>query len=102
MSDITLSDSNPFIRFAQQIYHVSVGNRVMVQDCRIFYVLSGKAELFMPQFHYTLVPGSLQRCFKKPACRHAAQAATVSQRAAYHAECFYRSRQSIGLHPEAL
>ena len=62
MSDMILSDSNPFIRFAQQIYHVSEGNRVMVQDCRIFYVLSGKAELFMPRFHYTLVPGSLFYC----------------------------------------
>lgn len=55
-------DINPFIRFAERIRHISEGNWVMVQDCRIFYVLSGKAELYMPNSHYSLIPGSLFYC----------------------------------------
>lgn len=55
-------DINPFIRFAERIRHISEGNWVMVQDCRIFYVLSGKAELHMVDAHYSLVPGSLFYC----------------------------------------
>lgn len=55
-------DINPFIRFAERIRYISEGNWVKVQDCRIFYVLSGKAELYMPNSHYSLLPGSLFYC----------------------------------------
>ena len=55
-------DINPFIRFAEYISYASEKNWVMVQDCRIFYVLSGKAELYMPNTHYSLIPGSLFYC----------------------------------------
>ena len=55
-------DINPFIRFAESIRHISEGHWVMVQDCRIFYILSGKAELYMPNLHYSLIPGSLFYC----------------------------------------
>ena len=55
-------DINPFIRFAESIHYISEGNWFMVQDCRIFYVLSGKAELYMPNSHYSLIPGSLFYC----------------------------------------
>ncbi|MBR2038063.1 MAG: helix-turn-helix transcriptional regulator [Lachnospiraceae bacterium] len=55
-------DINPFIRFAECIRYTSEENWVMVQDCRIFYVLAGRAELYMPDLHYSLIPGSLFYC----------------------------------------
>lgn len=59
---MNLYDINPFIRFAECIHYTSKENWVMVQDCRIFYVLSGKAELYMPDLHYSLIPGVLFYC----------------------------------------
>ena len=35
----------------------------MVQDCRILYILSGNAELYLDDCHYTLSPGSLFYCY---------------------------------------
>jgi len=55
-------DINPFIRFAEHVHYASTGNWVMVQDCRIVYVLSGNAELDIRNLHYSLSSGSLFYC----------------------------------------
>ena len=54
---------NPFIRFAQQIfYHTSTDYPVFVKDYRIFYCLSGTADVFIENTHYELNPNSLFYC----------------------------------------
>lgn len=55
-------DINPFIRLAERLCYTSVLNNVKVRDCRIFYILSGKAEITIDNQHYELVPGSLFYC----------------------------------------
>ena len=56
-------DINPFIRFAEQIFHSRPNGRsVFVRDCRIFYTISGKADMFIENQHYELVPNSLFYC----------------------------------------
>lgn len=56
-------DINPFIRFAERIYHNRTSYKpVLVKDCRIFYSLSGKAEIFIENEHYELIPGSIFYC----------------------------------------
>lgn len=53
---------NPFIRFAAHLCYSSTLNHVKVRDCRILYILSGKAEIAISGQHYELVPGSLFYC----------------------------------------
>ena len=54
---------NPFIRFAEYISHNNATeNPVFVKDCRIFYTISGKADIFIENQHYELVPNSLFYC----------------------------------------
>ena len=56
-------DINPFIRFAEYIYPQKLPTEpVFVQDCRILYVISGKAEIFIETEHFELIPGSLFYC----------------------------------------
>lgn len=55
-------DINPFIRYAGEMYYVSETNWVKVKDCRIFYVRSGKADIFIQNQHHELIPGSLFYC----------------------------------------
>lgn len=55
-------DINPFIRFAEKIYYQSESELVMVMDCRLFYVISGKADIFIEDQHYELIPDSLFYC----------------------------------------
>lgn len=55
-------DINPFIRFAETIFYHSENHEVQVKDCRIFYVLSGQADLFIENQHYRLVSSSLFYC----------------------------------------
>ncbi len=56
-------DINPFIRFAERIFHNRISNKsVIVKDCRIFYLISGKAEIFIENEHYDFVPGSIFYC----------------------------------------
>lgn len=56
-------DINPFIRFAEYIFHHrSPEHPVFVKDCRIFYAISGKADIFIENQHYELVPNSLFYC----------------------------------------
>ena len=56
-------DINPFIRFAEIIYHNRTSDKsVIVKDCRIFYLTSGKAEIFIENEHYDLLPGSIFYC----------------------------------------
>ena len=56
-------DINPFIRFASYIHlDRCVEKPVMIKDCRIFYAISGKADIFIETEHYELVPGSLFYC----------------------------------------
>lgn len=56
-------DINPFIRFAEYIFPQNPSTEpVFVQDCRIFYVISGKVDIFIETEHFELVPGSLFYC----------------------------------------
>lgn len=56
-------DINPFIRFAERIYHNRTSDKsVVVKDCRIFYLISGQAEIFIENEHYNFVPGSIFYC----------------------------------------
>lgn len=56
-------DINPFIRFAEYIYHNRPnGHSVFIKDCRIFYTISGNAEIFIENEHYHMVPNSLFYC----------------------------------------
>lgn len=53
---------NPFIRHAKQFCYKSDGESVIVRDCRLFYVVSGKAELYVDKKHFELVRDSLFYC----------------------------------------
>lgn len=56
-------DINPFIRFAEYVFHPRFPMEpVFVQDCRILYVISGKADILIESEHFELVPGSLFYC----------------------------------------
>ena len=56
-------DINPFVRFAEYIYHNRPnGHSVFIKDCRIFYTISGKADMFIENQHYELFPNSLLYC----------------------------------------
>jgi len=56
-------DINPFIRFAEYISPQKLPTEpVFVQDCRILYVISGNADIFIETEHFELVPGSLFYC----------------------------------------
>lgn len=56
-------DVNPFIRFAAYIKLVDYEKTaVLVQDCRIFYAVSGETDIFIKNEHYVLVPGTLFYC----------------------------------------
>ncbi len=56
-------DVNPFIRFASYIkLHDYKRTEVVVQDCRIFYAVSGQTDIFIENEHYLLLPGSLFYC----------------------------------------
>ena len=56
-------DINPYIRFAEYIYPQKLPiEPVFVQDCRILYVISGNADIFIETEHFELVPGSLFYC----------------------------------------
>lgn len=56
------SDILPFIRFAEIIHYASPGIPVRVQDCRIFYILSGDAEITIGAQVYPLVPHTVFYC----------------------------------------
>ena len=53
------ADINPFIRFADIVNYKSKGKYVLVQDCRIFFILSGTAEIYIDNTRYTLCENSL-------------------------------------------
>lgn len=53
---------NPFIRFASYIHYNSTRNKVLIRDCRILYIVSGKAELLIENQHFELKPNSLFYC----------------------------------------
>lgn len=56
-------DINPFIRFAECIYHRRETDKpVLIKDCRIFFTISGHAEIFIENQHYELIPNSLFYC----------------------------------------
>jgi len=56
-------DINPFIRFEEYVFHPRLPKEpVFVQDCRILYAISGKADIFIETEHFELVPGSLFYC----------------------------------------
>lgn len=47
-------DINPHIRFASVIDYKSTGNTVKCTDCRLYYILSGNAQIFIDNQSYTL------------------------------------------------
>ncbi len=56
-------DINPFIRFAEYINLCKVEKHpVIIKDCRIFYNISGIADIFIENQHYKCVPNSLFYC----------------------------------------
>ena len=57
-----LSDLNPYIRYATQIFYTSYDNPVKVRDCRLFYILKGEGEIFIENQHYSLTGNSLFFC----------------------------------------
>ena len=57
-----LCDLNPHLRFASQIKYQTSDYPVKVRDCRIFYTVNGKADIFIENQHYQLSPGSLMYC----------------------------------------
>ena len=56
------SDVLPFIRFAEIMHYTSPGIPVRVRDCRIFYILSGEAEIAIGSQVYDLVPHTVFYC----------------------------------------
>ena len=56
------SDIVPFVRFAEIIYYRSEGDPVYVQDCRIFYVLSGRAGICIDDHEYPMMPHTVFYC----------------------------------------
>lgn len=59
-----LCDINPFVRIATRVSYRSVDNQVWVQDCRLFYVLSGSAEMHAGGQSFLMGPGALFYCCK--------------------------------------
>lgn len=56
------SEISPFIRFAEIIHYQTPGVPVNVRDCRIFYILSGEAQLTIDSLVYTLKPHGMFFC----------------------------------------
>ena len=56
------SDIIPFVRFAEIIHYASPGTPVRVRDCRIFYILSGEAEITIGSQVYSLLPHTVLYC----------------------------------------
>ena len=56
------SDVAPFIRFAEIVHYESAGDPVYVRDCRIFYVLSGEANICIGDHSYTIGPHAVFYC----------------------------------------
>ena len=56
------SEVVPFIRFAEILQYESVGVPVCVMDCRIFYILSGSAQLHIGGEVYYLKPHTVFYC----------------------------------------
>ncbi len=59
---MTLSEINPCIRFAEQIDYRSAKRSVFVKDCRLFYILSGRGEIFIEDRRHILTEGALLFC----------------------------------------
>lgn len=57
-----LFELNPHIRFASQITYSKNNGPVRSADCRIFYIIDGKADIFTQNQHYELQTGSLFYC----------------------------------------
>jgi len=57
-----LCDMNPHIRFASNIHYSVASKRVKVTDCRIFYILTGQAQLRIANQCYDLMPNDLFYC----------------------------------------
>ena len=53
---------DPFIRFAEVIRFKSPGIERYVRDCRIFYILSGKARICIEDLEYDMAPHSVFYC----------------------------------------
>ena len=56
------SETSPYIRFAEIIHYQNPGVPVNVRDCRIFYILSGEAQLTIDSQVYQLTPHRVFYC----------------------------------------
>ncbi len=57
-----LIDITPFIRYAAEIKYNSPGKYLYVRDCRLFYILSGRFEIFTEDKHYILDKNDIFYC----------------------------------------
>ena len=60
--DMQFCDINPFVRIASRNFHRSEEDRVWVKDCRLFYVLSGCADMCVENQRYAMAEGDLFYC----------------------------------------
>lgn len=56
------SEILPFVRFAEIIHYASPGIPVRGRDCRIFYILSGEADITIGSQVYSLQPHTVLYC----------------------------------------
>jgi len=59
---VKFCDINPFVRIASRNFHRSEEDRVWVKDCRLFYVLSGCADMCVENQRYAMAEGDLFYC----------------------------------------
>jgi len=59
---MNVCDINPHVRFASQLHYVGERNAVKVTDCRIFYTVSGNADICIENQCYQLLPRCLFYC----------------------------------------
>ena len=57
-----LCNVNPHVRFASVVNYQSENNPVRAVDCRLFYVLSGSAEIFIDETSYNLAQDTVFYC----------------------------------------
>lgn len=59
---MNFNEVNPYIRFAERIQYRSAGQTVIVQDCRIFYILSGSGTIEISGRIYVLKEDAIFYC----------------------------------------
>ncbi|MBE7022865.1 MAG: helix-turn-helix transcriptional regulator [Clostridia bacterium] len=57
-----IADINPHIRFAEQLTYSVKHSNVYVKDCRLFYIISGNAKIFVDNSEMPLTKNTLFYC----------------------------------------